>query len=77
MYKWVIESISETEPKWSPSNVKIIFADGLITKSILTGLNIQDSCTLRSDYYHLINEVFPKEHNFLDVFSKISKFLRC
>ena len=24
MYKWVIESLSEMEPKWSPSNIKII-----------------------------------------------------
>ena len=78
MYKWVIESMSEMEPKWSPSNIKIIFADGLITQTLLKELNICDTCTLRSDYYHLMNEVFPKEHNFgEEVFSKIRKFLKC
>ena len=77
MYKWVIESLSEIEHKWSPSNIKTIFVDGLITQTLLDEINIRDSCTLRSDNYHLMNEVFPKEHNFGDIaFSKISKFLR-
>ena len=30
VYEWVIKSMSEMEPKWSLSNIKIIFADGLI-----------------------------------------------
>ena len=79
MYKWVIESLSEMEPKWSPSNIKkITFADDLVIQTLLDELNIQDLCTLRSDYYHLMNEVFTKEHNFGDiVYSKISKFPRC
>ena len=63
-YQWILESIAEIEPKWDIKSLKIIFADGLITQSLLNRLNINQSCTLRSDYWHLMNEVFPKEHNF-------------
>ena len=64
MYKWVIESIADMEPKWSPSELKLIFADGLITQSLLESLRIVDTCLLRGDYYHHMHEVFPKPHNF-------------
>ena len=34
--------------------------------------------TLRSDYYYLMNTVFPKEHSFGDIiFPKIGKLLQC
>ena len=36
IYEWVIESLSEMEPKWSSSNIKIIFANGLIMQTLLT-----------------------------------------
>ena len=77
MYQWVIESMSEMEPKWSLSNIEIIFADGLIKQSLLTRLNISDTCVLRGDYCHLMHEVFPKAHNFGEpVLACISKYLR-
>ena len=63
MYVWVIKSMSEMEPKWSLSNIDIIFADGLIKESLLTRLNISDTCVLRGEYYHLMYEVFLKSHN--------------
>ena len=77
MYEWVLKSMSEMEPKWSLSNIKIIFADGLIKQTLLTRLKISDTCVLRGDYYHLMHEVFPKSHNFGElVFACISKYLR-
>ena len=64
IYNWVIESIADMEPIWSSSQIKIIFADGLITQNLLVSLRITDTCLLRSDYYHHMHEVFPKPHNF-------------
>ena len=76
-YEWIINSISEMEPKWNIKNIKLIFADGLITDSLLERLGISDSCILRGDYWHLMHEVFPKEHNFgVKVFSMIGNHLR-
>ncbi len=41
-------------------------------------LNISTSYVLRGDYYHLINEVFPKEHNFgRATYAKIKTYLQC
>ena len=64
MYTWLIASIVCMEPKWSPSQIKIIFADGLITQNLLESLSISDTCVLRGDFYHHMHEVFPKSHNF-------------
>ena len=35
MYTWVIESLSEMEPKWSYSDIKIICTDDMITQTLL------------------------------------------
>ena len=63
-YQWILESVAAMEPKWSLSNLRIIFSDGFITQSLLHQLRIDQTCTLRCDYWHVINEVLPKEHNF-------------
>ena len=63
-YEWILRAVAEMEPKWHLNQLKIIFADGLITETLLQRLKIQDTCTLRSDYWHLTTEVFPKEYNF-------------
>ena len=76
-YNWVIRSMAIMEPRWSPKNVKIIFADQLVTLELLNLLDIKDSCTLRGDYHHLLNEVWPKEDNFgIVVMSKIKKLVK-
>ena len=76
-YNWVIRSMAIMEPRWSPKNVKIIFADQLVTLELLNLLDIKDSCTLRGDYHHLLNEVWPKEDNFgIVVMSKIKHWLK-
>ena len=30
-YVWIIKAMASIESRWSPSNIRIIFADGLIT----------------------------------------------
>ena len=78
MYKWILQTLEIMEPKWSFKNIDLIFADGLITDRLLEELHIDDTCVLRGDYYHLMNEVFPKEHNFGRlVFPTIKAFLKC
>ena len=64
MYKRVIESITGMESKLSPSQIKIIFADGPITQNLLVSFWINDTCLLRGDYYHHMYDDFPKAHNF-------------
>ena len=58
------------------SNIRIRFTDGLNKQSLLTKLNISDTCVIRGDHYHLIHKVIPKAHNFGElVFACISKYL--
>ena len=42
--------------------------DGLIIQSLLKTLGINESCMMRCDYWHLINKVFLKDHNFGSIY---------
>jgi len=65
------------EPKWLLKNIRLIFADQFITPKLLTKLNIEKTCTLRGDFHHLMNEVWPKQENFgLVAMSTCSPWLR-
>ena len=64
MYQWVLESMALMEPEWSLNKVRLIFADGAITDKLLKKLGIEDTCLLRGDYHHLMNEVWPSHYNF-------------
>ena len=76
-YKWILLSLKQMEPKWDLNKIRIIFADGLITQNLLDQLKISETCTLRCDYWHLMNEVFPKEHNFGSItFALIKNYLK-
>ena len=57
---WIICILAIMEPIWLVSNLKIIFADQLITDGLLNRLDIKHTCLLIGDYYHLMNEVWPK-----------------
>ena len=59
MYVWILEMMQEMEPQYQLSQTSIMFADELITPSVLVKLGIQTTCTLRGDQYHLLNEVWP------------------
>ena len=63
-YAWVIEMMVEMEPRWLLSSLKLIFADNFITDQLLSLLGINETCTLRCDHYHLINEVWPTATSF-------------
>ena len=78
MYHWILKSVFVMEPRWSLKYIKVIFADGLVTQRLLEELDISETCVLRGDYYHLMDQVFPKEHNFgRECFMKIKTLLRC
>ena len=76
-YAWIIRMLAIMEPRWLVSNLKIIFGDQLITDGLLNRLDIKHTCLLRGDYYHLMNEVRPKNINFgLVVMEKIRPWLK-
>jgi hypothetical protein len=60
-YRWILESQHEMEPCWSPSILRIFFDDHKVTPSLMTSLEIQETCLLRGDYYNNMSEVFPKK----------------
>jgi len=81
-YTWIFQSMKSIEPRWSPSEIQILYADQLVSKKLLENLNISDTCILHGDYYHLFKENWPKPENFgTVVFRKIkpqlSKMLTC
>ena len=59
MYVWITQMLSEMEPRFNLHSIKIIFCDQALTNQILVDLGIKETCILRGDYYHLINEVWP------------------
>ena len=59
-YVFVLNSLAEMEPRWCLSSLKFIFADHLFNIKILRDLKIEDTCVLRGDHYHLLQEVWPK-----------------
>jgi hypothetical protein len=59
MYVWITQMLVEMEPRFTLNSIKIIFGDQALTDQILYDLGIEDTCILRGDYYHLINEVWP------------------
>ena len=67
-YKWIIESIAEMELFVVSIQDSYYFLRWVNIPNSLHSLNIADSCTLRCYYWHLMHEVFPKEHIFERVF---------
>ena len=63
-YAWILRQAAAMEPRWSLTDIRLIFADQLITNNLLVKLGIEKACTLRGDVYHLMNEVWPKTKTF-------------
>ena len=59
MYVWITQMLAEMEPQFHLHSIKVIFGDQALTNQILVDLGITDTCILRGDYHHLINEVWP------------------
>ena len=76
-YTWIIQAMASIETDWSMSDIKIIFADGLLTNKFLVDLNICKGCILHGDYHHFYTKVWPNSANFGSViFSKIKSPLQ-
>lgn len=78
MYSWVVKMLNEMEPRFQLSNIRFIFGDQGITQSLLETLGIDQSCTLRGDFHHLIDEVFPDMfgiHKFTIISGHLSNML--
>ena len=52
-----LESCKLFETRWDPKNIRTMFADQAMTDRLLVLLNIQDTCLLHGDCYHLLNKV--------------------
>ena len=72
-YTWVFKSMLALEPRWSLSNIQIIYGDGLVSQKLLTNLGITDTCILHGDFYHLYKENWPKSNYFGSVVYKLIK----
>jgi hypothetical protein len=61
MYVWAIQMMHEMEPPFLLTQIRLIFGDQGITQSLLETLRIEQTCLLRGNYHHLIDEVFPDQ----------------
>ena len=44
VYVWLLRMLADTVEEWQLSDLKIIFGDGFITKSLLQKLDIEETC---------------------------------
>ena len=58
-YAFVMNSIAEMEPLRPLSSVSVMFGDCFLDDSLLVKLDIDDTCTVVWDHYHLIHQVWP------------------
>ena len=56
-YVFVIQSVREMEPRFELSNIKILFGDKFITEEVLRRAGILETCTLRCDFYHMLEHI--------------------
>jgi hypothetical protein len=76
-YVWILQTMQKLEPRFNPSKIRIIFADMKGTDTLLSKLGIQDSCSLRCDMWHMMNEVWPKQNAFSSVhYDSVRHFLK-
>jgi hypothetical protein len=62
MYAWVVQMMHEMEPCFFLSHICLIFGDQGTTQSLLETLGgVKQSCLLRGDFHHLIDELFPDQ----------------
>jgi hypothetical protein len=59
MCQWILEAMEDMEPQFLLSNVRLVFADQLITDNLLVQLGINETCLLHRDPRHLLNKVVP------------------
>ena len=64
MYTWILQVMAIMETRWIPSNVRLIFAYGLITTRLLFNLGIEDTCVLHGHFWHLLKDDMAEERDF-------------
>jgi hypothetical protein len=74
-YVWILHSMTSIQPRFKLLDVHLIFANQEITPTVLQDLGIEDICTLRGDFYHLLNEVWPDHFHSSVYYPTIKKFL--
>ena len=62
-------------PIFSLSDINIIFGDQHISSNNISLIKIKDSCLLRCDYYHLMNDFWSKKIS-LFYYKKIKQCLK-
>ena len=56
IYEWLIRTMAIKEPRFQLKNIRIIFGDQFLRESLINKLGISSTCTLRCDYWHLMNQ---------------------
>ena len=74
-YTQMIRDMAEMESRWLLSDVRFVFGDLKITPRLLTDTGMMNA-QLRCDTWHLLNEVWPKNESFGNLFHSLSPFLR-
>ena len=74
VYQFVLQSLASIETRWSLTQLQLIFGDQFLTETLLEKLGIEDTCTLRCDYHHVVNEVWPL-HFGLSLWKELKPYL--
>jgi hypothetical protein len=75
-YGLMINALKKMEPRWDPTNVRLLFGDLKVMQAILDSTGM-DNCLLRGDMWHLMNEVWPHQNSSgRAAYAKISNFLQ-
>ena len=72
-YRWVLLTMSQLEPRFELSNIKIIFGDEGIPDSLPGMLGI--TAPIVGDYYHLFEVVFPAKFG-PQIYPQLEEFLK-
>jgi hypothetical protein len=60
-YIWLVKGALSMAPRRKKESIKVIFADGLMGDRLLTELEIEDTCKLCLDAYHILEVDCPKQ----------------
>jgi hypothetical protein len=79
-YIWLVNGALQMAPRRKKESINVIFADGLMGDRLLTELEIQDTCKLCLDSFHLLDIDWPR-HFGTSLWSRLKvgfeKLVRC
>ena len=53
-YTCMFQAMISIEQRWNINNLKVIYTDRFMAQRLLRNLNIEDTCFLHGDYFHLM-----------------------